>query len=177
MSTRTAETSDSATLEPSPLSGTAISEYAERIGYHHDIYSADGYANLDKLLGAVGGRTVKSRDIIVSHGLNVRRSGDFDINIAPSASRRRDRAAIAHELGHYFLHYLHPGRTGSFQVHHGELGSADVQANRFAAALLMPAEHYHAAYRELDGDAWAIGERFGVSQRAEAARAAALGRW
>ncbi|MGH3265723.1 MAG: ImmA/IrrE family metallo-endopeptidase [Trebonia sp.] len=59
----------------------------------------------------------------------------------------RRRFTIAHELGHYFLHVsetLHVDRAAHFRLR-SQLSSegidvTEIQANRFAASLMMPDE-------------------------------------
>ena len=63
----------------------------------------------------------------------------------------RKRFTIAHELGHHFLHLLHDGEFVDSEADlfrqshedHKEITSdrrREIQANMFAAALLMPAD-------------------------------------
>ena len=61
---------------------------------------------------------------------------DFDLVLPNHTSPARDRFTIAHELGHYFLHSAQ-GRTPIVARRNGS-GTAETEANYFAAALLMP---------------------------------------
>jgi Zn-dependent peptidase ImmA (M78 family) len=73
------------------------------------------------------------------------------IGVNRSNGEARKRFTIAHELGHYFLHDqtmpFIDGPTGRFKVLPRDEVSAEgsdvreVEANRFAAELLMPEEH------------------------------------
>lgn len=85
-------------------------------------------------------------------------------------SPERDRFSIAHELGHYFLHFRMTKQAMVAQ----RFGSTreEWEANWFAAGFLMPAaefhEHYHAGFP-------ALARHCRVSIAAARARANALG--
>lgn len=163
------------TVKESPLSTRAISEYAERIGRHHDAYSEEGRADLDRLLKALGGRVEVSESFFAQEALTIHEVGNFLVHLPPMTSDRRDRFTIAHELGHYFLHYREPNTNGPMTFRRGARNHAETQANVFAAALLMPAEFFGAAYARHGSDWWALGDIFGVSPKAAEVRAQVLG--
>ncbi|WP_285026096.1 ImmA/IrrE family metallo-endopeptidase [Plantibacter sp. ME-Dv--P-122b] len=159
----------------SPLSSQAIAGYAERVGEHHAIYDSSGCADLERLVKILGGRIDVSSSFVSTEALTVRDRGDFTIHLPPMTSTRRDRFTIAHEIGHYFLHYLQPDLKGPSRFGRGDRNRAETQANYFAASLLMPAEIFRSAHRELGGDAWKLADRFEVSPRSAEVRAQALG--
>jgi Zn-dependent peptidase ImmA (M78 family) len=161
--------------EPSPLSNRAIGEYADMVGKHHGIYSPAGRADIDKLLSVLGGRVTVSPQLFDREALTVYAPGNFEIHIPQLTSSRRDRFTIAHELGHYFLHYLHPEHTGVRTFGRGQRNWAETQANVFASHLLMPGGAFRRAHRELDGDWWAIAQVFNVSPSAAEVRGQVLG--
>ncbi|WCD91525.1 ImmA/IrrE family metallo-endopeptidase [Microbacterium sp. nov. GSS16] len=163
------------TPEPSPLSNKAIGEYADLVGRHHEIYSANGHADIQKLLASLGGRVTMSPELFDREALTVYEPGNFEIHIPQFTSSRRDRFTIAHELGHYFLHYLHPKTTGMRTFGRGQRNWAETQANVFASHLLMPEEAFRTAYREHAGDWWSIAQVFNVSPSAAQVRAQVLG--
>lgn len=79
-------------------------------------------------------------------GILIRKDGKSLLGVNSKESEVRQRFTIAHELGHYFLH----GNKDVF-VEHREADNGvkkekkprdlkEVQANMFAAALLMPRE-------------------------------------
>jgi Zn-dependent peptidase ImmA (M78 family) len=99
----------------------------------------------------------------------------------------RQRFTVAHELGHYILHEGQPvfidrfarlnlrDTTSSLAIHPEE-----IQANRFAAELLMPRELLLSELRERLGRDRAdivleLAQRFGVSTRAMELRLTNLG--
>lgn len=72
-------------------------------------------------------------------GLLYRKDGMAFMAISNSESSVRQRFTIAHELGHFFLH---PLKDTFVELRDNEKniirGTKEVQANQFAAALLMP---------------------------------------
>jgi Zn-dependent peptidase ImmA (M78 family) len=78
-------------------------------------------------------------------GAIVRKDGHVVIAVNPAHHLNRQRFTIAHELGHYFLHDgLEEHVDQNFRVawRNAESSKAvnwvEIQANRFAAELLMP---------------------------------------
>jgi len=92
-----------------------------------------------------------------------------------SLSEVRKRFAVAHALGHLAL-----GHGGDFYCPESERSSREAEANRFAAALLMPAPVVKALWLKLDGGppaakVRAIAERLRVSREALGYRLTELG--
>lgn len=85
------------------------------------------------------------------------------------------RFALAHSIGHYVLDhgtecYDEKSAYSTSQNNHKEM-----QANRFAAALLMPASVFIFAARKLEFDIAQLAETFKVSQAAVRFRLEMLG--
>lgn len=156
--------------EPSRLSNAAIAQYAQRVGDAHDVYT-DGRADVQQLVASLGGR-VETRD--GGESLNVQDTGDFTIFLPQFTSEMRDRFTIAHELGHYFLHYRYAKVDGPKSYARGGRNRAETEANVFAATLLMPAESFAKKWCEHGGDAWRVAGHFGVSPAAARVRAETL---
>ena len=96
------------------------------------------------LVHRLGGR------VMVGNGresLHVNSVGDFIIYLPQMTSSRRDRFTIAHELGHYFLHYLHAKREDPASFGRGDRNLVETQANVFASSLLMPAKQFTTHWR------------------------------
>lgn len=163
------------TLTPSPLSNAAIAEYAERVAEAHGEYLSGNRVDLERLVGRLGGRIQTSLDILNHEALTVHERGNFTVHLPPLTSDRRDRFTIAHELGHYFLHYLHPGESGPKGFARGSRNRAETQANIFASSLLMPRQQFVEAVDRYGQDWWRIGDEFGVSPSAASVRAQVLG--
>jgi predicted transcriptional regulator len=162
-------------LESAGLTNSAVAEYAERVGAHHKIYASSGSADIAQLVAALGGRVETSSALLAPEALTVHERGRFTIHLPALTSDRRDRFTIAHELGHYFLHYLLPGETGEKKFGRGSQNRPETEANIFAASLLMPAQAYQRAFEEHGNDWWQLGEVFGVSPRSAEVRAEVLG--
>lgn len=158
-------------IEPADLSLDAIRKYAEQIGEHHDIYSGDGYADVDALVTKLGGRT---RFNDSKESLHVSGIGDFTIYLPTLTSARRDRFTLAHELGHYFLHYRYAKKRSEETFYRGARNLVETQSNVFASSLLMPEDHFRRAFSEADGDIWELSRRFHVSPAAAGVRAQVL---
>lgn len=151
-----------------------IEERAGSIATEYDALDERGCVNVHKLVGELGGDIeVAFESIDHPESLQVRSRGDFTVIVPWNTSRSRDRFTIAHELGHYFLHYSEGDDARSF-YRYGR-SRQEAEANAFAAALLMPAEFFTTAWAELGGDLRTIAERFGVSFSAANVRAQVLG--
>lgn len=155
--------------------GVSEPAYAERIGEHHGVFANGTTADLDRLVRNLGGRVDVASSFSAAEALTVYAPGNFVIHLPPMTSDRRDRFTIAHELGHYFLHYLQPDLTGPETFGRGSRSPMETQANYFAAALLMPSERFTQVFRRHRGDSWSVADAFGVSPRAVEVRAQVLG--
>jgi hypothetical protein len=160
----------------SRLSYSAIATYAEQIAQENGVIDDTGAVDVYALTERLGGQVaVDDR----AESLEVRRPGDFTIFLPTHTSRLRDRFTIAHELGHYFLHYRAPERhrVGERVSTFTRLGRnvSETQANVFASNLLMPAEHFKTVFRRTGHDMVAVAQHFGVSVPAARVRAEYLG--
>lgn len=122
-------------------------------------------------------------------GFAYQKAGLKYIGVNESESRVRQRFTIAHEFGHIFLHRQDPLSYDPsvelihFRDEHSAAGTdiKEVQANAFAAELLMPAEAVKKEIQDMKGidlhDSEAVGrlaDKFGVSQAAITVRLAKL---
>lgn len=169
-------------LKPSGLSNAAIAKYAERVAAHYGIFNQSGKADLDILLEELGGEWIVADSLESGERLEIQRPGDFRIIIPQFTSERRDRFTIAHEVGHYFLHYLYPAALdeqteplGERVFARGGQNRAETEANVFASSLLMPEREFREAFNEVGANWWALGDVFDVSPRAAEVRASVLG--
>lgn len=131
---------------------------------------------LEKVVTLLGGRVSISEapswleeaggSLVIAPG---RRS--FEIRLSRFTSPLRDVFTIAHELGHYVLHYPHKAPLNE-EVPFYRYGSGPIeaQANRFAAAFLMPADEFTRLRKEFGNDEYRLASHFGVSKPAVAAR-------
>jgi hypothetical protein len=114
--------------------------------------------------------------------IRVEPSGAFKIFLPSVTSISRDRFTIAHELGHFFLHFPlvkeqnpHCGMKATRWVDENNqaLQRCEWEANWFAASFVMPQKQFIAVYKA--GGARMVSERFGVSEMAAGVRARSLG--
>lgn len=113
-------------------------------------------------------------------GLLLASRGEIWVNAAEAREwPPRRRFTIAHELGHWILHRTGQQalfcRHGSVaEVERPELPTAEVEANAFAAALLMPADLVREHHRTHSGDLEQLCLIFDSSERAMRRRLAAV---
>jgi Zn-dependent peptidase ImmA (M78 family) len=123
-------------------------------------------------------------------GAIVRENGNVMIAVNPDQHPNRQRFTTAHELAHFFLHY----QNGAERIEHVDtdfriswrnsvssqgVDWQEIEANRFAAALLMPEEMLRAdldRFQILDRDAvQRLASIYGVSRLAMHFRLVNLG--
>lgn len=167
-----------ASPEPCNLSRDQISTLAEQIAKELNyVIGSDPVEFVEKIGGEVFFQdlwemSINSSGSIVIDGIN-----NFKIYLGLHTSSRRDRFAIGHELGHYFLHYLLPysnkQEVGPLQAARYGDGRTEYEANWFSAAFLMPQEKFKKKYHEstsLDE----VADYFGVSKSAAEIRSKIL---
>ena len=113
--------------------------------------------NIDCLVNQLGGSIVEKPGLDPLYDGTIKKLGDnaFAIAIFPYHDDEIRNFAIAHELGHLFLHmgYLISKDTwdqqsNSQQFIHFGTNNQESQANEFAAALLMPQKEFKAKIDE-----------------------------
>ena len=112
--------------------------------------------------------------------LVIRGPHQYTIYLSPYTTPLRDNFTLAHELGHFMLHYT--PRRKEFDEDDLPLvfarygtGLLEWQANRFAAALLMPQEPFMKDHKRLNGDLELLAGHYGVSVPAAEVRCKSLG--
>lgn len=132
-------------------------------------------AELEPIVKKLGGRiTYQSLADVTKNDASIRVDGadDFEIFLADHTTWERDRFSIAHELGHYLLHFpickapMIAQRFGSNRV--------EWEANWFAAGFLMPAAEFKSVFGKHHSLAHVAGH-FGVSLAAAGARGRSFG--
>lgn len=108
--------------------------------------------------------------------LIIRGDADYTIYLSPYTTPLRDNFTIAHELGHYVLHYhlQKPKQQGRIGFTRYGSGPIEWQANRFAGAFLMPESEFRSQVQSLGGDGFLLSGHFEVSRPAIEARAQSL---
>ena len=104
---------------------------------------------------------------------------NFKIYLSKYTSANRDRFTVAHELGHYVLHYFIKSRKedqalGRMVCTRAGEGRVEWEANWFAAGFLMPEDLFLSIFHKESGDLDLVAERFGVSRSATEVRARVL---
>lgn len=103
----------------------------------------------------------------------------FRISLSSHTGALRDNFTIAHELGHFLLHWPLVRKSGSnfgmratrrVDFTNEGLQRCEWEANWFASAFLMPSDEFRSAY--FSGNA---ADKFGVTQAAVEVRAKNLG--
>lgn len=176
-------TSEYVSAQPSKLNKTAIAKLAKQIADQAKYKSGD---SLEPIALQMGGK-IEFMDL---YGVGVDGKSDagsiridefrnFTITLAHHTGLLKDRFTIAHELGHYVLHYLYPKQvlkqdlTKVMAQRYGT-GRAETEANVFAACFLMPEAEYREKYKALGGSHTHLSKIFGVSTRASRLRASNL---
>lgn len=102
--------------------------------------------------------------------------GKFKIIVPSHTSPERDQFTIAHEFGHYVLHYLwQKARDPEYpdRIYALRRGSDRIEweANWFAASFLMPEKQFESVFQEYSGNLSRIADHFFVSFKAAEIRA------
>ena len=121
-------------------------------------------------------------------GLLITSPKERSICVNKKHSRTRQRFTIAHELGHYRLghqfvkgEHVHVERGAFISQRSGRSSEAidpkEIEANQFAACLLMPKKLLEAEAKLSlsDDDVTALAKKFGVSEQAMTIRLTKLG--
>ena len=164
--------------EPTNLNRDSVFRIAERvanqIGYKP---GSDLYELIDGIGGEIHLKDFWAEGSSEGGSLEVQDEDDFSIFVPVDTSEVRDRFTIAHELGHYVLHYLwqiQVKKKPAFKLRASRYGSdrAEWEANWFASAFLMSG----AEFKKLS-DSYTLGQlsrHFRVSRKAAEIRAKAL---
>lgn len=167
-----------------------IEHIAETIRYKYASVRRMGKALDAKALAThIGGRIEQTKFVDIGaetmriHGAKQAQDGcweriSFSIRVSETDSPCRQNFAVAHALGHLYLHYLkapEDERSASFyRISHVDGGTKETEANLFTGALLMPRKEYSETYQLLEGDLVRIAETFHVSVPAAEIRASVL---
>lgn len=144
----------------------------------------------ERVAVALGAEVVKRPDVDdTSSGLIARKNGKVIIGVNSLHHHNRRRFTIAHEIGHMLLHADQPlivdghGFAIIGERREGDDSPREIEANAFAASLLMPPDWISEAIKtkqfdladESDTGVKGLAQRFGVSQQAMMYRLINLG--
>lgn len=166
---------------PTNASKAIVSKFAEDVAKY---LSYEPGQPIELVVSSLGGAISYKNPIGESkpESIRVEPSQTFTIYLPSMTSASRDRFTIAHELGHFFLHFplvqkAHPasGMRAYRWVEDANptLQRCEWEANWFAASFVMPAEAFRAALAA-NGVPGAAA-KFGVSEKAAQVRATSLG--
>jgi predicted transcriptional regulator len=161
---------------PTLASKDAIQNFAESVVERLGFLQGD---SLHLLHSRLGGRLVCQNRPAVNGtpltSLEVRSLRDFTVFLPTTTTPQRDSVTLAHELGHLLLHFpmLQKRFPGTVMVAKtwvpdsdaGDERRADLEANWFAYAFLMPQRAFRDQWVLLEGDlhkmssAWRLGEQ------------------
>ena len=167
-------------------SRSEVEQQAKEILKQHGLYSVPvDPVLLANRLGVTVNNAKFSDDALAA--LIAKRGRTTRIFVEQSDPPYRKRFSIAHELAHHFLHLLEDGeivdkRTDMFRERESAVGSEseermrEVQANWFAAALLMPEELVRVEWDD-NPSMKRMAELFNVSEEAMGYRLDILSLW
>lgn len=104
--------------------------------------------DIDEVVKRMGGTISIAEDFEdLCDGTIRKEDNGFRIQVSPFQNHKRKAFTVAHELGHLFLHMgfrTDPSVWENQSRVYKRFGTSEqeYQANEFAAALLMPKEHY-----------------------------------
>lgn len=163
---------------PTGLSKTTVDALASELGKRFNFKYG---APIEDLVDTLGGEIVyqDATEWYTSESGSIVVDGvaDFIIYLSNFTGALRNRFTIAHELGHYFLHYLYqpePERKkikaqrflpAVRTIEDEQVQRAEWEANWFAGGLLMPAKDFIRSFKSGD-DLDMLAARFLVSRSA-----------
>ncbi len=140
---------------PSNLSVDSIERVASRVADSNKFGVGGDVHKLAKDLGGkIDYNDFFSIEESSSGTLIVNAENNFSIILPTITSPVRDNFTIAHELGHYFLHFLYPRAKGIKDIdtliaRRDGNDRVEIEANWFAAQLLMPRDFLKQEYARL----------------------------
>lgn len=155
------------------ISKEDIIKHARDIRKHAWCKASSTWEALNRLVCDKGGKIEYCKHF-ESHDekLVVADDGSFTIFLPLGSTAARDNFTIAHELGHFFLHFRAPG--GATFARQGS-NRQEWEANWFAAELLMPEDEFRLEVRKKGNDPKLLSQSFDVSPAAASVRLKTLG--
>jgi len=108
----------------------------------------------------------------------VRGLGDFSIELPYALPNETERFCLAHEVGHYVLHYVIPysqnNKMKPMKAHRYGNDRTEYEANWFAAAYLLPKPQFVSVFDAMSGNHSLIANHFRVPVKLSENRAKSL---
>lgn len=156
-------------MNPLNVSREKIFNFSEKVS---EFYGYDASKNdIFSVISTLGGRVViKGWDDVFTENddsIIINSKRDFTIFISKLCGEQRNIFSIAHDLGHYFLHYCVPRKTGTMKmVRKGFDERVEWEANWFASRFLMPSKKFLDSYERCRGDLRFVAREFNVTNLA-----------
>jgi predicted transcriptional regulator len=165
---------------PAHFSRIHVETFAEEVGKRMGFGpNGDIHDLVSRLNGAIHYEEIWDLSNTKDGSIQVEPDGTFRIYLPLHTGIARDRFTVAHELGHYFLHWrCQPDRFSAGQGMKAEragTGQKEWEANWFAAGILMPSQEFIDAFNRRNHYIPFLATDFGVSISAAEVRAKALG--
>ena len=166
---------------PTGAAKSRVSVFAEELANQLGFTPGDP---MESIVSEVGGVIAYRNPVGVEkpESIRVKPDGSFKIFLPSVTSFGRDRFTIAHELGHFFLHFplvqaegagLGMVATRWVDETNATLQRCEWEANWFAASFVMPKDEFEDVHRS--GGISEVAYRFGVTEAAATVRARSLG--
>jgi Zn-dependent peptidase ImmA (M78 family) len=166
--------------QPTSLSKSGIFEFAEKLA--QALSYVPPASDIKSVVSRLGGKIIVkdfwSTGGPAAESLHVVSANGFMIFLPDHTSVTRDNFTIAHELGHYLLHYVFSGLAKdnrefiAYRYGHPEVDQrTEWEANWFAAAFLMPQKEFSTLFKKLNGSIDGVAEYFLVTTSAAEVRA------
>lgn len=199
-------------ISPAPLGQAEIERQAGKVlsdfkSHCRNNSELDGPIAIEELTKSVGELCLEDLDFAKDDSMGVNRASLYGcfypenfrgksrvvlINTGRVNGRRLSpadrRVTIAHELGHYFLHYgasksrqllfqfsKEPTYCRHSEIHPHEMNLKEYQANAFGACLLMPKMRFKGQWAKAAGDKFKLARHFDVTEAFVCLRAKTLG--
>lgn len=156
------------------LSNAEIAKMAEHVARELKLNPG---ADLEPVVEILGGR-IECEYIdpwsVEPGSIFIESLGDFKIVLPSHTSAARDRFTVAHELGHYFLHFVLASNNNNqitpMSAQRYGSGLVEIEANIFAASFLMPEKEFKEKHATFNGHKLLLADYFKVSPSAAAVR-------
>ncbi|WHO77454.1 ImmA/IrrE family metallo-endopeptidase [Rhizobium leguminosarum] len=165
---------------PTRASKANVSSFAEQMARY---VNYEPEAPIEILVSKLGGAIAYQNAVgDKPESIVVEPNGSFKIFLPTMTSMGRDKFTVAHELGHFYLHFpmIHKADPAAgmkayrwVEDNNPDLQRCEWEANWFAASFVMPTDLFRRLYEE--GGKSKVVEVLGVSPKAAEVRAGSLG--
>ena len=148
-------------LKPLNISNLQIEEFVNEIRTKLSFNKKPFLTTVVENLGGTIAYCDHPNDSLIIKGKN-----DFTVFVSKYLDPPRVKFSLAHDLGHYFLHYIN--RTDKSDdiviVKYNECHEMEREASAFAMLLLMPEEEFLKVFEKYDKNLDLVSNYFGVTE-------------